>query len=87
MPTLPPVAESALPREVRAGSAADREAYKTALGFERLLVAQLAEQALPQDEGAALHGAAIQDAFADALMNAGGLGLAAQIHAQIKDRS
>ncbi len=87
MTALPPVAESTLPREVRAGTAADREAYKTALGFERLLVAQLAEQALPQDDGAGLHGAAIQDAFADTLMNAGGLGLAAQIHAQIKDRS
>ncbi len=87
MPALPPVAEAALPREVRAGTATDREAYKTALGFERLLVAQLAEQALPQDEGAGPHGAAVQDAFADALMNAGGLGLAARIHAQIKDRA
>jgi hypothetical protein len=87
MPALPPVAEAALPREVRAGTAADKQAYRTALGFERLLVAQLAEQALPQDEDAGVHGAAIQDAFADALMNAGGLGLAAQIHAQIKDRA
>ena len=87
MPALPPVAESALPREVRAGSAADKQAYKTALGFERLLVAQLAEQALPQDDGAGMHCAAVQDAFADALMNAGGVGLAAGIHAQIKDRA
>ena len=87
MTGLPPVADAALPREVRAGTAADKQAYRTALGFERLLVSQLAKEALPQDEGAGPHGAAIQDAFADALMNAGGLGLAAQIHAQIKERA
>ena len=42
---LPAIPESALPRDVRAGSAADRRDYRTALGFERLLVAQLVEQA------------------------------------------
>jgi hypothetical protein len=82
--SLPVVAESALPRDVRNGSADDKKAYKTALGFERMLVSQLVQQAMPQDEDAGPRGAAVQDAFADALMTAGGLGLARQIHAQIR---
>ncbi len=85
--SLPAVAEAALPRDVRAGSAEDKRAYKAALGFERMLVAQLAEQAMPQSEDAGPYGGVVQDAFADALMHAGGLGLAGQIHAQIKERS
>ena len=84
---LPAVADAALPREVRAGSKQDKQDYKTALAFERMLVAQLAEQALPRGEDAGLHGGAVQDAFTDALMEAGGLGLASRIHAQIKDRT
>ena len=84
---LPAVSESALPRDIRIGSAEDKKAYKTALGFERMLVAQLVEKAMPADEGAGPRASAIQDAFADSLMNAGGLGLARQIHAQIKERA
>ncbi len=38
---LPVVADSALPRDVRDGSTADKKAYKAALGFEQLLVGQL----------------------------------------------
>lgn len=81
---LPAVPESALPRDVRRGTAEDKQAYRTALGFERMLVAQLVEEAMPAEEDAGLRGAAVQDAFADALMTAGGLGLARQIHAQIR---
>ena len=86
LPALPAVPDAALPREVRSGSAEDKQAYKTALGFERMLVAQLAKRVLPAGEEAGMHGAAVQDAFADALMTAGGLGLAGQIHQQIKER-
>jgi hypothetical protein len=39
---LPSVAETALPASVRAGTAEDRKAYKAALGFERLLLDQVA---------------------------------------------
>ena len=84
---LPAVPESAMPRDVRAGSAEDKQAYRTALGFERLLVAQLVERAMPGDEKAGPRAAAVHDAFADALMTAGGLGLARQIHAQIRRES
>ena len=38
---LPPIADSALPREIRDGSAADKKAYKAAMGFEQLFVGQL----------------------------------------------
>jgi len=84
MESLPPVPDSALPRDVRAGSAQDKQAYRTALGFERLLVAQLVERAMPADEDAGPRDAAVHEAFADALMTAGGLGLARQIHDQIR---
>ena len=85
---LPAVPESALPGDIRNGSAEDKKAYKTALGFERMLVARLVQKAMPQDEDAGPRGGAIQDAFADSLMSAGGLGLARQIHAQIaKERA
>jgi hypothetical protein len=82
---LPPVADSALPREVRAGSEADRTAYKAALGFERLLVVQLAEE---MTRGSSLEdgprAGVIADGMADALQHAGGLGLAPQLYAAMK---
>ncbi len=80
---LPPVPAAALPREIREGSRADRNAYEAALGFERMLVARLVETAAPEREDAGPHAAAVTGAFADALMTAGGLGLARQIHARI----
>ena len=80
---LPQVPDSALPRDVREGSQADRTAYRAALGFERMLVAQLLESAT---RGSSLasgpHAAVARDALADALVAGGGLGLAARLHAE-----
>ncbi len=78
---LPAVPASALPADIRSAPRAEQETYKAALGFERLLVAQLAQAAMPAREDAGPHDSAVHGAFADALMNAGGLGLARQIHA------
>jgi Rod binding domain-containing protein len=83
---LPAVSDLALPAEVRSGSAEDKKAYKTALGFEQLLVGRLVKEAMPADEDAGYYGGAVQDAFAEGLMNAGGLGLASQIYAQIREK-
>ncbi len=82
---LPPVPAAALPRDIREGSREDRRAYEAALGFERMLVAQLVETALPERDDAGPHAAAVTGSLADALMTAGGLGLARQIHAQIAE--
>jgi Rod binding domain-containing protein len=79
---LPAVSDAALPRDVRAGSADDKRAYKAALGFEKLLLGELVKEmtaATPSlTEGA--RGDAVTDAMTDALANAGGIGLAPQLY-------
>jgi hypothetical protein len=42
--TVDPIADSALPLDVRQGTATDKANYKTALSFERELVQQLTQQ-------------------------------------------
>jgi hypothetical protein len=82
---LPAVADSALPAEVRAGSAADKKTYKAALGFEQLLVGRLVEE---MTRGSSLadgpRAAAVTDAMTEALQGAGGLGLADQLYAAMR---
>ena len=85
---LPSVPDSALPRAVREGSAADRRSYKAALGFERMFVEQLLKTATGGKgfiEGP--QGAAVDSALADAMVANGGFGLAAQLHEQIRSSS
>ena len=82
---LPPIADGALPREIRDGSAADKKAYKAAMGFEQLLVGQLVQE---MTKGSSLaegpRAGATTDAMTDALTNGGGLGLADQLYASMK---
>ena len=85
---LPVVADSALPRDVRDGSTADKKAYKAALGFEQVMLGELVKastESTPLAEGP--YAGAVNDAFSGALANAGGTGLAAQLYAQIKKES
>jgi hypothetical protein len=84
---LPAIAAAALPADVRRAPKADQDAYKAALGFERLLVAQLVESAMPGREDDGPYAGAVTDGFADALMQGGGLGLARQIHAGLGRRA
>ena len=84
IPGLPSVPDSALPPSVRAGSQQQRDTYRAALGFERMLVGELIETmtaSTPLVEGP--HGAAVEGALADSLLVGGGLGLAAQLHSQL----
>jgi hypothetical protein len=84
---LPAIADGALPRAVREGSAADKRDYKAALGFERLLVAELVGEMTkgsPLADG--VRAGAVSDALADSLQGAGGLGLAPQLYAAMKLR-
>jgi hypothetical protein len=82
---LPSVAETALPASVRAGTVEDRKAYKAALGFERLLLDQVAQT---MTKGSALesspYAGAVHDAFTGALADGGGIGLAAQLYASMR---
>ena len=77
---LPSVPLSALPAEVRRGSAEDQKAYKAALGFERLLLQNFVEdmtKAGGMDDSP--YASQVQDGMSDALMSGGGLGLGEQL--------
>jgi Rod binding domain-containing protein len=86
MDALPAISDAALPRDVRAGSAADKQAYKAALGFEKVLLGELVKEmtaATPSlTEGP--RGDAVTDAMTDALANAGGIGLAPQLYSTLQ---
>jgi hypothetical protein len=86
MAGVPIVPDTALPRDVRGGTAADKRAYEAALGFERVLTGELCKslaQATPElAEGP--RGDALTDAMTDALTEAGGLGIAHQLYASMR---
>jgi hypothetical protein len=79
--TLPSVPDSALPAAVRSGSTADQEAYRSALGFEQVMLGQLVESIVPKDSALAdsPYAGAVKDSFAQGLVDAGGIGLAQQL--------
>jgi hypothetical protein len=66
---------AALPADIRSAPKARQDAYRGALGFEQVLVQQLAEEVLPKDAAGA-YANLLPQAFADGLTAAGGLGLA-----------
>ena len=85
---LPPIADSALPREIREGSAADKKAYKAALGFEQVLLGQLVKSMAaggPLSEGP--YAAPVQDALCSGLVANGGLGLGTELYRALKERA
>jgi hypothetical protein len=82
---LPQIPETALPTGVRGGSAADRQAYRTALGFEQVLLGQLVEQMVPK--GALTeppYAAPVQEALTGGLVAAGGIGLGAHLYPMLR---
>jgi Rod binding domain-containing protein len=80
---LPSISDAALPREVRAGSTADKQAYKAALGFEQVLLGELVKEMAPSlTDGP--RGDAVEDALTQALTSAGGLGIAPQLYTTLK---
>ena len=92
---LPQVDRSALPADIRKASPEDQQAYKAALGFERMLLGQLSKSmtnAQKGEEGAEEGGAgapaAYQDMLAEALADnvtrAGGTGLARGLYDTLK---
>jgi Rod binding domain-containing protein len=85
--SLPPIDRSALPADIRDGSAQTRKTYTAALGFERMLVAELAKSMTKtetQDDSAAdaattTYKDLLPGALADGVIAGGGLGLARQL--------
>ena len=79
-----------VPAQVRNGSKETKEAYAAAVGFERMLVKQLTKSltdsaALGGGDNAATPTAyrdMMGDSIADAITNAGGIGLAGNLYLQ-----
>jgi hypothetical protein len=82
---LPQIPESALPAAVRSGSAADRQAYQAAMGFEQVLLGQLVEEMVPKGtltEGP--YAAPVQEALTGGLVAAGGIGLGTHLYPMLR---
>jgi Rod binding domain-containing protein len=88
---LPPIDQSLLPPDVRNGSPAERDAYRSALGFEQLLVQQLTTSVADTTKdamgGDSPYASMLPDALADSIMNGGGLGLAPQLAKSLESSS
>lgn len=80
---LPPIDAALLPDDVR--TPAQRQAYGAALGFERMLVEQLASslQQTTGEEGGD-YAQLLPGALADSVEQSGGLGLARTIYEEIR---
>jgi Rod binding domain-containing protein len=85
---LPMIADSALPADVRRGTAADKQNYKAALGFEQVLIQQVVQSMAGDDQDSPLsqgpYASTMQTSLADALTANGGLGLAQQLYKEMK---
>jgi Rod binding domain-containing protein len=94
-----PIDNSMLPADVRNGSQSDRDDYKAALQFERQLVEQLTQTMADTTKAATAGSDDDSDAatqsykqmlpgvMADAVMGAGGLGLARTIAQNLKGQT
>jgi len=84
---LPPIDRSLLPADIRNGSQERRQTYTAALGFERMLVSELAKSMskTAQDDSESADAATstyrdmLPNAMADGIVAGGGLGLARQM--------
>jgi Rod binding domain-containing protein len=84
--TLSPITAAQIPAEVRKEGGTN--AYKAALGFESMLLDQLS-QTLVKDSGIGdtPYAGQVTEAFSQSLLQGGGIGLAGQLYASLKDTS
>jgi hypothetical protein len=80
---LPPLEPGAIPPAVRAAGEQSVDRYRTALGFERVLLGEMLTTALPEPEAEGPQAATVPDTLADALVARGGTGIAAQLYAAL----
>ena len=88
---LPPLGPGVVPARVREEGPEAEQAYRAAMGFERMLAGQLAKALEPtaQDEesgdpAAASYQGMISDSVADAVTAGGGLGLADSLYRALR---
>jgi hypothetical protein len=67
IPGLPTVSDALLPADVRSGSQSQKDSYKTAMGFEQMLVGQLVQTMVGSDAAAGATGSGDDDSADTAL--------------------
>lgn len=73
---LPPLAPGTIPDSVRQAGPQAVEEFRAGLSFERVLLGKLLSEALPEEEGGDPRAAQLPETMADAIVAAGGAGLA-----------
>jgi Rod binding domain-containing protein len=80
------ISNAALPADVRSAGTAAVNEYKTALGFEQMLVSELVKEMVPKDgplaEGP--YASTMQDTLTTALVGGQGLGLARRLYKEMQ---
>jgi hypothetical protein len=84
--SLSPISDASLPAAVRSAGTQARNDFKTALGFEQMLVSELVKEMVPADgplaEGP--YASTMQDTLATALVGGRGMGLAQQLYKEMQ---
>jgi hypothetical protein len=83
---LPVIPDTALPAAVRTGSAATKQDYQAAMGFEQVMLGQLVKEMLPQDSELTdgPYGDEMQQAMTSSLVDGGGIGLGRQLFSMMQ---
>jgi Rod binding domain-containing protein len=90
------VPETALPANVRNGSDEEKQTYKAALGFERMLLGQLMQSMTDTAQGAgseddssdaatSMYKQMLPDQLADSMIAGGGTGLADNLYRALRE--
>jgi Rod binding domain-containing protein len=84
--SLPAIATSALPADVRAAGTGAQKNYKNAVAFEKMLVGELVKEMVPKDSAMSEgpYASTIQDTLSTALVGGQGLGLARQLYKEMQ---
>ncbi|HVY78177.1 MAG TPA: hypothetical protein VG898_06700 [Solirubrobacterales bacterium] len=77
---VPALAPGAVPPQIRAEGTQAVASFRAALGFEKVLIDKLLSEALPSEEGGP-QAASLPETLADAIVSAGGAGIATGIFA------
>jgi hypothetical protein len=84
--SVPAISTSALPADVRSAGTQAVKDYKTALGFEQMLVGQLVKEMVGTSSELAdgPYATTMQDTLTGALVGGRGLGLAQQLYKEMQ---